>query len=228
MNTQTMVRDWARKLIASESTPDPTCAQSETATLCVYEKLRRQLCAPVGVEGFQALASRALSLAKSQTPRLREVQILPDGGLSGLTEVQPRTDMDRDDDGDAGIILITQFLRLLLTLLGESATASLIAELSPENEATAELDTTPPRVVAAGTNYLGPFENILTEANQLRHVSERLEILADTHDGVEELMSVAGNIRRIASSLDVFTIIRSKAGGSRDSVLHPSLNEYSN
>jgi hypothetical protein len=46
-------------------------------------------------------------------------------------------------------------------------------------------------------------------------VSEHIEALADKHPGMEDgLVSVAGNIRSIATVLDVFTLIRSKAGGS--------------
>lgn len=88
-------------------------------------------------------------------------------------------------------------------------------------EAKAELDTT-------GTSYLGPFKTIALEADQLRQVSERLETLTDTHVGVDELMSVAGNIRNIAAVLDVFILIRTKAGGSDDSVLVPPTNGYLN
>jgi len=81
-----MIRDWARRLIASEVDADPSSAQTGIATLRVYEKLRRHLCAPVGVDGFQALASRALSLAKSQSPKLSAVQVTANGGLRGLAE----------------------------------------------------------------------------------------------------------------------------------------------
>jgi len=83
-------------------------------------------------------------------------------------------------------------------------------------------------IPAAGTSYLGPFEDILLEADQLRNVSERLETLADRHAGVDELMGVAGNLRNIATVLDVFTLVRSKAGGSHDSVLIPPTNGYLN
>jgi len=68
----------------------------------------------------------------------------------------------------------------------------------------------------------------LLEADQLRHVSERLETLTDTYADIDELMGVAGNIRNIATVLDVFTLIRSKAGGSHDSVLLPPTNGYLN
>ncbi len=65
-------------------------------------------------------------------------------------------------------------------------------------------------------------------ADQLRQVSEGLEALTETHVGVGELLSVAGNIRSIAAVLDVFTLIRSNAGGSENSVLVPPTNDYLN
>ena len=87
-------------------------------------------------------------------------------------------------------------LRLFLTLLGETAMVRLMEDAPVRVEAKAELDTT-------GTSYLGPFKTIALEADQLRQVSERLETLTDTPVGVDELMSVAGNIRNIAAVLDV-------------------------
>lgn len=221
-----MIRDWARRLISSEVDADPPSAQAELATLRVYENLRRQLCAPVGVDSFQALASRALARAKSQSPKLSAVQVAADGGLRGLGEVELQLDPDGDDE--VGIILIAQLLGLFLTLLGEAATMRLIEGVPLHVEAKAKLDTTGTINSATGTSYFGPFKNILLEADQLRSVSERLETLADIHAGIDELMSVAGNIRNIATVLDVFTLIRSKAGGSQDSVLVPPTNGYLN
>ena len=221
-----MIRDWARKLIASEADADSPSAQTELATLRVYEKLRRQFCAPVGADAFQALASRALSLAKSQFPSLSAVSVTATGDLRGVGEVE--TPLSGVEDGEVGITLIAQMLRLFITLLGEAATVRLIEDASLRLEVKVELDTTAPSISAAGKNHLGPFKDILLEADQLRYLSERLETLADTHDGIDELMGVAGNIRNIATVLDVFTLVRSKAGGSHDSVLLPPTNRYMN
>jgi len=41
-------------------------------------------------------------------------------------------------------------------------------------------------------------------------------------------VSVAGNIRSIATVLDVFTLIRSKAGGSEEDAPNPEKNRYLN
>jgi hypothetical protein len=73
------------------------------------------------------------------------------------------------------------------------------------------------------------FEDLLLEIDRLRGVSERIETLADNHPGMEQgLVSVAGNIRSIATVLDVFTLIRSKAGGSEENSPDPPTNGYMN
>jgi hypothetical protein len=178
----------------------------------------------VGTDGFQALASRALALAKAESPRLSAVQVTANGGLRGLGEVESQTDAD----GEVGIILIAQLLGLFLTLLGEAATLRLIEGVPLQIEVKAKLNTTGTSKFAVGTNYFGPFEDILLEADQLRNVSERLETLADKHAGIGEVMSVAGNIRNIATVLDIFTLIRSNAGGSQDDAPIPPTNGYVN
>jgi hypothetical protein len=73
------------------------------------------------------------------------------------------------------------------------------------------------------------FEDLLVEIDRLRSVSERIETLADKHPGMEDgLVSVAGNIRSIATVLDVFTLIRSKAGGSQEDAPDPQTDGYVN
>lgn len=224
MLSQPLIRDWARRLIASEIEGRLPLAQTEL----VYEKLRRQLCAPVGIDGFQALASRALSLAKSQSPRLKEVQVSANGGLSGFSKIDFELGTDIDEDGEVGILLIEQLLGLLLTLLGEAATVRLVADVPFRLEVESKTDTTETMGSAPSTNYLGPFEDILLEAERLRCVSDRLETLADKHVGIEEVMTVAGSIRSIAAVLDVFTMIRSKVSSSQDNALSSSPNSYLN
>lgn len=219
-------RDWARSLIASEVEADPPGAPTKLATLRVYEKLRRELCAPIGVDSFQALASRALSLAKSHSPGLSAVQITAYGALHGLGDVP--FNVDTESDGEVGVLLIAQLLALFLTLLGEAATVRLIQHVPPPIEIKAKLDTTATINLTTGTSYFGPFQSILVEADQLRNVSERLETLADQYTDVEQLVSVAENIRNIANVLDVFTVIRSNAGGAKDSVLFPPANGLPN
>src|ERR1022692_2024598 len=120
-------RDLARSLFACEADASTTSLHTKPATMRVYERLRRQLGAPVGFDGFQALASRALALAKSQSPRLSAVQVTANGDLRGLDEVESQT--DPDEDGEAGILLIAHLLGLFLTFLGEATTLRLIEDL---------------------------------------------------------------------------------------------------
>jgi len=230
MHPPNKTRDLARSLVASEADASTTSLHTEAASVRVYERLRRQLGAPVGVDGFQTLASRALALAKSQSPRLSAVQLTANGGLRGLGEVESQT--DADEDGEAGINLIAQLLGLFLTFLGEATTLRLIEDLrlqvdvSPVSARTTE-DTVDS--AADGPVMAAAFEDLLLEIDQLRNVSERIQKLADNHPGMEQgLYSAAGNIRGIATVLDVFTLIRSKAGGPRDEVPDLQTNRYMN
>ncbi len=223
-------RDLARSLVASETNASVKSLQTEPATVRVYERLRRQFGAPVGVDGFQALASRALALARSESPRLNAVQVTPEGALRGLGEVE--THSGTDEDGEAGVILIAQLLGLFLTFLGEATTLRLIEDLRLQvddkiERATTAVDAT--SSIPDGLPMASAFEDLLLEIDRLRNVSERIEILADRHPGMEQgLVSVAGNIRRIATVLDVFTLIRSKAGGSQEEPLDSQTNGYMN
>src|SRR5580658_1118070 len=186
-------RDLARSLVASEADAATTSLHTEPATLRVYERLRRQLGAPVGVDGFRALASRALALAKSESPRLNAVRVSAKGDLSGLAEVESQT--DADEDGEAGINLIAQLLGLFLTFLGEATTLRLIEDLRLQADVKTEsasttADTTDSAV--DGPAIAAAFEDLLLEIDRLRGVSERIEMLADKHPGMEDgLVSVA-------------------------------------
>jgi hypothetical protein len=223
-------RELARSLIASEADAATTTLHTEPATVRVYEKLRRQLGAPVGIDGFQALASRALALAKSESPRLSAVQVTANGDLRGLAEIE--SNLHASEDGEAGIILIAQLLGLFLAFLGEATTLRLIEDLRLQADigtepATSTADTT--NSAADGSAMAAAFEDLLLEIDGLRRASERIETLADKHPGMEDgLVSAAGNIRSIATVLDIFTLIRSKAGGSQEDAPNPETNRYMN
>ncbi len=223
-------RDLARSLVARESDTSTTSLKTEPASVRVYERLRRQLSAPVGADGFQSLATRALALARSESPRLGAVQVMANGGLHGFGEVGSQT--DPDDDGEAGIILIAQLLGLFLTLLGEATTLRLIEDLRLQ----AEIETESVATSADKTNSVSEdlaiaavFEDLLLEIDKLRKVSGSIEYLAGRHPGMEEgLLSAAGSVRSIATVLDVFTLIRSKAGGSQEDAPDLETNRYMN
>jgi hypothetical protein len=223
-------RDLARSLVACEAEASTTALQTGPVTVRVYERLRRQLSAPVGNNGFQALASRALALAKSQSPRLSAVQVAANGALRGLGEVEAQT--DTDEDGEAGIILIAQLLGLFLTFLGEATTLRLIEDLRLQVDVRTEPDAITADSAGSATDgapTTAAFEDLLLEIDRLRKVSNRIETLADKHPGMEDgLVSIAGNIRSIATVLDVFTLIRSKGGGPQEGVPNLQTNLYMN
>jgi len=221
-------RDLARSLVAGEAGAGTTSLHTEPATVRVYERLRRQLGSSVGVDGFQALASRALALAKSQSPRLSAVQVTANGSLSGLGEVESKT----DEDGEGGITLIAQLLGLFLSFLGEATTLRLIEDLRLQVDAGTETARTEEDSIASaedGPVMAAAFEDLLLQIDRLRDVSGHIEALAEGHPGMEEgLASVVGNIRNIATVLDVFTLIRSKAGGPQEEAPNLQTNRYMN
>ena len=223
-------RNMARSLVTREVDASTTPLRTEPATVRVYERLRRQLSAPMGVDGFQSLASRALALARSESPRLRAVEIAANGELHGLGEVESRT--EAEGDGEAGVLVLAQLLGLFLTFLGEATTLRLIEDLRLQVDdrtapAAATTDTTDASADRQG--IAASFADLLQEIDCLRSVSEHLEAMTDKHPGMEDgLMSVAGNIRSIASVLDVFTLIRSKAGGSQIGMPATTTNRYMN
>jgi len=230
MHPANKTRDLARSLVASEADSGTTSLHTEPATVRVYERLRERLCAPVGVDGFQALASRALALAKSQSPRLSAVQVLANGDLRGLDEVESQT--NAEEDGEAGINLIAQLLGLFLTFLGEATTLRLIEDLRIQVDVRRESGRTKADTItsaADGPDMAVAFEDLLVEIDRLRSVSDHIETLADSHPGMEDgLVSVAGSLRSIATVLDVFTLIRSRAGGPQEEPPNLQTNLYMN
>ena len=90
------MRDLAHRLLTYEAVVDETPEPVGSAAIRVYEKMRQSLCALAGVAGFQSLAFRALTQAKSEAPSLWPVQIAADGSLRGLGEYEPQIDMDKD------------------------------------------------------------------------------------------------------------------------------------
>jgi hypothetical protein len=123
-------RDLAQRLLASEASAGNSSHSTESAALRVYEKLRRNLCALAGVAGFRALAARALTLAKAEVPGLSVMQIMADGSMQGLDEMEPPG--DKHPDGNGEVILIAELLGLLMIFIGRSMTLRLVQDAWPE------------------------------------------------------------------------------------------------
>jgi hypothetical protein len=211
-------RDLARSLVAREG---EASLRIQPTTVRAYERLRLQLGTLMGVDGFHAVASRALALAKSHSPRLNAVQVTADGGLLGLDAV---------GGGEAGIVLIAQLLGLFLTFLGEATTLRLIEDLHLQVTAAPEpatIGADPAGLAAEGPAAAAAFSDLLLEIDRLRIAGDNIETLAAKYPGMEEgLVSLASNIQSIATVLDVFTLIKSKAGERLNDAPLPQMNGY--
>jgi len=138
MTASSKTRDLARRLLAYEAAAAKTSELEEAVTLRAYEKLRQSLGEFVGVAGFQSLAFRALTQAKSEAPGLWAVRIAADGSLQGLGEFrpqpgefEPQPGSGKDQASEGGAALIARLLGLLLIFLGEALTLRLLRTAWP-------------------------------------------------------------------------------------------------
>ena len=190
-------RDLALRLLAYEDAAGKTSEPTQSAAFGVCERLRQPLITLAGLAGFRSLISRALTLARAEAPSLSAVQVAADGSLQGLDELRPQ--VDADQAREAGIILITQLLGLLVRVVGEAMTLQLVtSEILPDF-----------RFLSKSGSPIG-FEAILQEVDDLQGVSARLEGLAEQYPPVTEaLMTISGNVLNTATVLAVVAAIKS-------------------
>jgi hypothetical protein len=190
--------DLARSLLAYEAAAGQSTEPTEPAAIRVCEKLRGPLCALAGVAGYRSILARALALARVEAPSLGALQVTADGSLQGHRKLAPQIDRYQASEGD--VLLTAQLLGLFLSLLGAAVTLQLVQDVFPNLTVTTESGT------------ITPLEDILKEVNQLHGVSDRLESLANQNPSVEDaLMSVSGNVRNTANTLEVLALIKAKA-----------------
>jgi len=187
----------ALQLLAYEGIAGNTSEPTEFAAFGVCERLRQPLITLAGVAGFRSLLSRALTLARVEAPSLNAVQVAADGSLQGLDELRPQ--VDADQAREAGIVLITQLLGLLVRVVGEAMTLQLVtSEILPDF-----------RFLSKSGIPIG-FEAILKEVDDLQCVSARLEGLAEQYPPVTEaLRTISGNVLNTATVLAVVAAIKS-------------------
>lgn len=128
--TSPETQDLARRLLAFEAAHDNSSATGADGAARVIEELRLRLIKLAGVEGFRALLSRALTLAKAEVPSLNMVQVSADGSLEGFAGIEQ--DQGAETTGQAGMILVAQLLELLVTFIGEPLTLRLVRDKSPD------------------------------------------------------------------------------------------------
>jgi hypothetical protein len=131
MATLPEMRDLAQRLLYYEANAGNTSEPVGSTTLRVYQKLRQSLGELAGSAGFHSLASRALTLARSEVPSLSAVQLGADGNLEGMSAIEPSIKVEKDRVHEGGVILISRLLGLLLIFLGEALTLSLLRDAWP-------------------------------------------------------------------------------------------------
>lgn len=127
--TSPKTQDLARRLLASEAAHDNSATGVDSAAR-VIEELRLRLIKFAGVDGFRALLSRALTLAKAEVPSLNMVQVSADGSLKGFEGIEER--QEAGTTGQAEMILVAHLLALLVTFIGEPLTLYLVSGKSPD------------------------------------------------------------------------------------------------
>jgi hypothetical protein len=190
-------RDLALQLLAYEGVAGNTSESTEFAAFRVCAKLRQPLITLAGVAGFRSLLSRALTLARAEAPSLSAVQVTADGSLKGLDEFRPQ--IDTDQAREAGIILITQLIGLLVRVVGEAMTSQMVtSKILPD------FKFLPKSGVPIG------FEAIVNEVDDLQNVSARLEELAEQYPPLTDaLMTISGNVLSTATVLAVVAAVKS-------------------
>lgn len=124
------MRDLAERLIAHDARESKSSGTQSPAIFPVSQQLRAPLVALVGSNGFGALLSRALVLARAEVPWLRGLHVKADGSLEGMAELKAQVDAARIVEGR--VVLLAQLLELLKAFIGENLTMQLMGEVWPK------------------------------------------------------------------------------------------------
>ena len=112
-------RELAQRLLAYEGVETTPVVVDMHAVVRVCDKLRRPLTTLAGAAGFVSLLSRALTLARQESPAFGALEVKPDGSLAGMNDVAAHS----------GAVLIAQLIGLMITFIGESLTLRLLHDI---------------------------------------------------------------------------------------------------
>ena len=125
------MRDLAQCLIAHEIRDNKSSETKNPGAFQVCEKLRPHLATLMGSTGFHALLSRALAVANAaENHWLRTVLVKADGSLERLDK--PEVPVDPEEMAGGSVVLVSQLLGLLVALIGENLTLSVVREVWPK------------------------------------------------------------------------------------------------
>ena len=123
------LRSFAAHLIAQDAKSRNAARPDQTASFPVMEKLRPPLTNLMGGAGFNALISRSLTLAVTEIPALRGVQLTAEGAWQGLDALEAQ--LGSNEFPEARVVVLTHLLGLLVAFVGEALTLRLLAEIWP-------------------------------------------------------------------------------------------------
>jgi hypothetical protein len=115
--------------MAYEMSINKSAADEAIPASVIIERCRPHLSNLMGIGGFRALLSRALTLAKEEVSWLSEVQVNAVGTLEGLEIPVPT--LGRLEFLEGNEIIIAQLLGLLTAFIGTSLTLQQIREIWP-------------------------------------------------------------------------------------------------
>ncbi len=177
----------------------PGAKATQFPVVRVCERLRGPLCELAGVEGYRWLLGRAITFASGEAPIVGPLRVTANGSLEGFEEMAAKCGEQRASE--IGVLLTTQLLGLFLTLFGTDQAIRLFQDLYPDLTITGQPEK------------LTPFADILKEVDNLNSLSARLEAIAEKYPDAEEaLLSISGNIRNTATTLEVLARIKAKSG----------------
>jgi CheY-like chemotaxis protein len=128
-NTTPNLKECGRRLLAYEAAAARATGAKGSAASSVLGKLRGPLRSLTGIGGYIPLMSRALVLAGAEVPWLRALEIKVDGSLEGLDILEADLDPRTITEGET--VLVSQFLGLLVLLVGAALTLPVLQTIWP-------------------------------------------------------------------------------------------------
>jgi len=124
------MRDIAARLIACETSANPSSETTHPAATCVLEKLQPQLATMMGKAGFRAVLSRSLALATAKDHSLAALDLKADGSLEGWERLEGQEGAEKVIE--SSVLLVTQLLGLLVAFIGDNLTLRLVRNVWPK------------------------------------------------------------------------------------------------
>lgn len=118
------MHDLARRLLDQEAVARTGDDAEVHPAVQVCERLRISLTRFAGPDGFSSLLRRALALARTQVPTLKDIQITSNGSLENLA-ILP-------DANEAAVAILAHLLDLLVTFIGQPLTMRLLKDAWPD------------------------------------------------------------------------------------------------